>query len=162
MKGNPSANDFTARGGWWVVAQLAMFAAAYLIPEWYGWSAPLAALDVIAWAGYALLVAGLLLFAAGAAALGRNLTPFPRPTERAVLRTGGVYAWVRHPIYASVLFMAMGWSLVNHSIAGLGFDVLLLVFFDRKSAREERWLAEKFSGYADYCRRVRKLIPGIY
>lgn len=162
MKTDSIANAFTARGGWWVVAQLVMFVAAYLIPGWYGWSTSLASLDAMAGVGYALLAAGLVLFVVAALTLGRALTPFPRPIETAVLRTGGVYALVRHPIYAGVLIMAIGWSLVNHSIAGLGFDLLLLVFFDRKSAREERWLVERFPDYVSYRQQVCKLIPWIY
>ena len=39
---------------------------------------------------------------------------------------------------------------------------LLVVFFDIKSRREEAWLAARFPAYADYRRRVRKLIPFIY
>ena len=39
---------------------------------------------------------------------------------------------------------------------------LLLVFFDIKSRREEAWLVARFPAYADYRRRVRKLIPFIY
>jgi len=69
---------------------------------------------------------------------------------------------VRHPLYSGILFMAFGWSLYANSFVGLAFDVLLLVFFDRKAAREEAWLAEKFPDYAAYRRRVKKLVPWIY
>jgi protein-S-isoprenylcysteine O-methyltransferase Ste14 len=44
----------------------------------------------------------------------------------------------------------------------IGYAIILLVFFDIKSRREERWLSEKFSGYAAYQKRVRKLIPLLY
>jgi len=36
------------------------------------------------------------------------------------------------------------------------------VFLDVKSRREEKWLSDKFSTYAAYKKRVRKLIPFIY
>ena len=42
------------------------------------------------------------------------------------------------------------------------YAVLLLLFLDVKSRREERWLSAKFSSYADYRKRVRKLIPFVY
>jgi protein-S-isoprenylcysteine O-methyltransferase Ste14 len=113
-------------------------------------------------AGWALAVAGAVLFAAAASVLGRFLTPFPEPLPRAQLRTGGVYALVRHPIYTAVLGMALGWALVQRSLWGVLFDVLLLVFFDRKVVAEERRLLAKFPDYAAYRQRVRKLIPGIY
>ena len=153
---------FQKHGGWWVVAQFPLLLLAYLIPERFGRSLPLMEPDAVAALGLLLLVSGVIQFAAGAVTLGRALTPFPRPLEIAVLRTSGIYALVRHPIYTGVLSMAIGWSLYQHSPAGLAFDAMLFVFFDRKAAREEIWLAEKFSDYAAYRQRVKKLIPWIY
>ena len=40
--------------------------------------------------------------------------------------------------------------------------MLLLLFFDLKSRREEQWLRERYPGYDSYQRRVRKLIPWLY
>lgn len=154
--------NFSERGGWWVVAQLVMFVAAYFIPDRFGWTVPWTSPDLATGAGVVLLAAGVLLFVIAALTLGPALTPFPRPNEAGVLRTGGVYAIVRHPIYTGVLLAAFGWSLTHHSVVGLGFDVLLFFFFDRKSAREERWLVERYPDYGSYRQRVRKLIPGIY
>jgi protein-S-isoprenylcysteine O-methyltransferase Ste14 len=108
------------------------------------------------------MVAGALLTLTGVVSLGRWLTPFPQPLPESQLRTTGAYALVRHPLYSGILFMALGWSLYSLSVAGLAFDAVLFVFFDRKAAREEFWLADKFSGYAAYRRRVKKLIPWIY
>lgn len=153
---------FRANGGWWVVVQFALFIVAYLIPVRYGQDWPPLQHGVVTGAGLLLLVFGVIQFAAGAVTLGRGLTPFPRPMETTVLRTHGVYGLVRHPIYTGVLAMAIGWSLYQQSLAGLGFDVVLFIFFDRKAAREERWLIEKFPDYAQYRKRVKRLIPGIY
>jgi protein-S-isoprenylcysteine O-methyltransferase Ste14 len=150
---------FGARGGWWVAVQIPLLLLAYLIPHWTG-SIPKE--SVITISGQVLLVAGALLTLAGVVALGRGLTPFPQPLPESSLRTRGAYALVRHPLYSGILLMACGWSLTSNSLAGLAFDIVLLVFFDRKAAREEIWLAEKFPDYAAYRRRVKKLIPWIY
>jgi protein-S-isoprenylcysteine O-methyltransferase Ste14 len=40
--------------------------------------------------------------------------------------------------------------------------LIVLVFFDIKSRREERWLKAKYPGYGAYQKSVRKLIPFIY
>ena len=48
------------------------------------------------------------------------------------------------------------------SVLGVILAVVLFIFFDRKSRREEAWLMEAYPGYADYRGRVKKLIPGIY
>jgi protein-S-isoprenylcysteine O-methyltransferase Ste14 len=155
-------DGFSARGGWWVAVQLPLLLLAYLVPTWTGRAPSFAQLDLVAAAGLALLIAGALLFAAAASALGRALTPFPRPVAGGALRTHGVYAWVRHPIYAGVLCMSLGWSLYQHSLVGVAFTALLFAFFDRKAAREETWLAEVYPAYAAYRRRVKRLIPGLY
>jgi protein-S-isoprenylcysteine O-methyltransferase Ste14 len=155
-------DGFGARGGWWVAAQIPLLLLAFLVPGWTGQAdtGSLASLQV--YAGRTLFFVGALFALAGAASLGRGLTPFPQPLPKSQLRTGGAYALVRHPIYTGVLFMAFGWSISSNSLAGLLVDVPLFVFFDRKAAREEIWLAGKFSGYAAYRRRVKKLIPWIY
>ena len=157
-----NSNGFAARGGWWVVAQMPLLLLAYLIPVWTGRTLPLDRLDGVGAVGLALIVAGIVQSAAGLFTLGVGLTPYPRPLDNGVLRTRGAYALVRHPIYTGILFVAAGWSLHYHSLAGLGFDLALFVFFDRKSAHEERWLVRKYPEYEDYRRRVKKLIPWIY
>lgn len=155
-------DGFSARGGWWVVVQIPLLLLAYLIPGWIGHAVTGRLATMLMYAGQALLVAGALLTITGVVSLGRWLTPFPQPLPESQLRTAGAYALVRHPLYSGILFMAFGWSLYSTSVAGLAFDVALFVFFDRKAAREEIWLAGKFPGYAAYRSRVKKLIPWIY
>jgi protein-S-isoprenylcysteine O-methyltransferase Ste14 len=162
MNENPEAKSFSERGGWWVLAQFPLLIIAYLVPLWFGRQVSLAQLDFVSGAGLILLGAGILQSAAGVVALGRVLTPFPCPVDHGELRTSGAYSLVRHPIYSGILFMALGWSLYRFSIPGVVFDVLLFVFFDRKAAREEQWLIERYPAYVAYRHRVRKLIPGIY
>jgi len=152
---------FLARGGGWIIAQVFMLLIAFTLPLWQG--LPDSGLAT-GWRfiGWGLIVAGFAVFMAGAATLGRALTPFPMPLADATLRTQGIYRWVRHPIYAGVLAAAFGWSLIRLSLAGLLFDIVLFVFFDRKAAREETWLISKYPDYPAYCRKVRKLIPWVY
>ena len=69
---------------------------------------------------------------------------------------------MRHPIYAGLIIGALGWSLLTNSLLALGLAVVLLIFFDIKSRREERQLLARFPAYADYRRRVRKFFPYLY
>ena len=57
---------------------------------------------------------------------------------------------------------AFGWAGVVQGWLTLLWALVLLVFFDIKSRREEAWLLARFPAYADYQRRVRKLLPFIY
>jgi protein-S-isoprenylcysteine O-methyltransferase Ste14 len=69
---------------------------------------------------------------------------------------------VRHPIYSGLILAALGWAFWVHGWLTIGYVVVLFVFFDIKSRREERWLAEKYAGYEAYRKRVHKLIPFVY
>jgi protein-S-isoprenylcysteine O-methyltransferase Ste14 len=158
---NTENGGFTARGGWWVLAQVPVMLGALVAPLVWG-AGSFDGANVIQLAGAALTALGFLLAIAGLVALGSALTPFPRPLANARLRQSGVYAWVRHPIYGALILASLGWSLTWLSLPGLLFSVVVVLFFDRKSAFEERLLRARFPEYAGYARRVRKLLPWIY
>jgi len=48
--------------------------------------------------------------ALAAARLGEGLTPFPKPPAQAQLVRRGVYAMVRHPVYAGLMALSLGWA----------------------------------------------------
>jgi protein-S-isoprenylcysteine O-methyltransferase Ste14 len=152
-----------SRGEWLVVGQVALIALVFLGPRHgAGWPAgePIAVLA--RWTGGALAITGLALFLAGVAWLGSNLTPLPRPKPDGRLVQTGPYRWVRHPVYAGGILVSFGWGLWVGGWLTLSYALLLLVFLDFKSAREERWLREKFPEYPAYAAKVRKLIPFVY
>ena len=145
------------RGEGWVLLQLVLFVIIFLAPD-IGFPAP----DWLRYLGLVILGIGAILGTGGVLALGKNLTAFPKPIENGVLVTAGVYGIVRHPIYAGLIFGTLGWSLYRSNLLGIGMSLLLFLFFDMKSRREERWLVEAYANYPDYQRRVKKLIPAIY
>src|SRR3972149_5977694 len=105
-----------------------------------GWSeGPAGALLV---GGLAIGAAGLLLFAWGVAALGSSLPPYPRPHERASLRSEGIYRHVRHPIYGGGVLMALGWSLALSPLA-LVATVLLWLLLAVKGRHQGGTLARR-------------------
>ena len=150
---------FFQRGGAWVLGQGVLLAGVIML-------APLVHAStcqpvvVIAGAVLLLMSAGVAL--AGAVALGRNLTPFPKPAAQAQLVRHGIYAFVRHPLYTSVIAGALGWALVWQSWPALWVALALVPFFDAKARREEGWLREKFPAYAIYQQQVRRFIPWLY
>ena len=60
------------------------------------------------------------------------------------------------------MISAAGWAIAWHSIAGALLAITLLVFFDMKARREERWLEAAYPDYAQYRGRTRKLVPFLY
>lgn len=146
------------RGEGWFVLQMVLFAIIFFAPQ----ATCVACPPWLSWVGLAILAVGGALGTWGMLALGRNLTPFPKPIEGGELVTHGPYRFVRHPIYAGLIFGTLGWALFRGSLLGLGLVVLLFIFFDLKSRREEEWLREAYPGYEAYQRRVKKLIPFVY
>jgi len=152
------------RGEWYVVAQIFLFALVIFgpdsLPGLPAWSEPAASIAAVL--GALLMVAGALLSASGILRLGGNLTPLPYPKECAELVESGPYRIVRHPIYSGLIIAAFGLALWRNSLLTAAYALILLVFFDIKSRKEEIWLAEKFEGYAEYRTRAKKLLPWIY
>ena len=112
--------------------------------------------------GYGIFIFGTIIALIAAINLGKNLTPLPRPKENAELVQTGLYRWVRHPIYFGVIVLSLGWGLIQQSTLVWLYVVIIAIFFDIKSRKEEHWLVERFPAYTDYQGRVRKLIPWIY
>ncbi|MBO9309089.1 MAG: isoprenylcysteine carboxylmethyltransferase family protein [Chloroflexi bacterium] len=148
-----------SRGERWVVVQLILLSALLLAPAIAPerWSA--AAADLARPLGLGIGALGALIVALAARYLGRNLTIFPKPKADGYMTDRGVYRFVRHPMYCGVILCALGWSLWQTSGAALVISAILLVFFDRKAAQEERWLQARYPEYAAYRRRVKKFLP---
>lgn len=152
------------RGEWYVVLQFVLLGVLVFgpkalpgIPLWQPpWSTVAFALGVV------LIVIGALLVGAGLLSLGSNLTAVPYPKESARLVNNRAYSIVRHPIYSGIIFGSFGYACVSASWLTLLYAVLIFLFFDIKSRKEEAWLTERFEGYARYKQRVRKLIPFVY
>ena len=118
--------------------------------------------SLLLWLGYGIFILGTVIALIAAINLGKNLTPLPRPKENAELTQGGLYRFVRHPIYFGVIMLSVGWGLIQQSTLVWLYVLIIATFFDIKSRKEEQWLQAKFSAYADYQGRVRKLIPWVY
>lgn len=75
----------------------------------------------------------------------------------------GVYAIVRHPMYAGALLLIAATPLALGSYWGLLVVLVALPALIWRLLDEERILARDLPGYVEYCRRVRyRLIPGIW
>ena len=153
------SQGFVQRGGWWVVWQFLLLLAVGILGITY--HATSKSLPVFI-CGLVFLAASAICGISGALALGRNLTPFPKPSNKTQLVRHGIYALIRHPLYTSVFCAAVGWSLIWQSWPALVASLGLGVFFDAKARHEERWLRQQFPEYADYERRVQRFMPWIY
>jgi len=129
--------------------------ALVLLPGANHWPTPgwlQAVASVVVFGGFALMGIAAL-------GLGRSLTPTPVPVSYGELQTGGMYRWMRHPIYTGVLMLVAGLAMRSGKLVHLVIAVGTFVFFDRKARWEEARLAEKYSGYSDYAQQTPRFIP---
>lgn len=110
-------------------------------------------------AGVGLVAAGSGLALAGALALGPALTPSPRPSPAARLRTTGVYGRVRHPIYTGLSVAATGRALASGAPRHVLAAGALVGLFQVKARVEEALLVARFPGYRAYARRTPAWLP---
>ncbi len=134
----------SSRGAGWVAAQFVLFALIVLSffvgggVTRLGWIAVVAGAALAFWAGRTM---------------GRSLSPFPKPPEHAELVDHGPFRFLRHPIYVGAALFFGGLSLV-FSVWGLVLTAVLALFWVAKARVEERYLLERFPGYAEYRKRT--------
>ena len=162
--GQPSLPDLGPRGEGWLIGQfllLGLLAAVGLPGLADLWPHALVDWLALAAGAAALATAGWVVLAAFRE-LGRNLTPLPRPRDDAVLVETGIYAAIRHPIYAGLILGGLGWSGLTRSLLAVAVTALLAIYLDLKSRREEAWLGERYTAYGAYRKRTKRLVPGLY
>lgn len=144
--------------GWLLVGVQALLMILFvLLPKRRSLFAPPDFLDVL---GIILMVAGLAIVLIALLSLGAALTPTPVPQEGAALRTDGIYALVRHPVYSGILVAALGFTLAVGSVWQVLMWVALAVFFYAKAFWEDRLLADKHGvAWFDYADHVSGFIP---
>jgi protein-S-isoprenylcysteine O-methyltransferase Ste14 len=117
----------------------------------------------VAWIGVALTAAGITFAFWARFTLGRNWSGTVTVKHDHELIVRGPYRIVRHPIYTGFTLAMLGTAVVIGQARGLVAVALIVVAWRFKWGIEERFMLEEFGDrYADYRKRVRALIPGIW
>lgn len=111
------------------------------------------------------LFLGIMLIVAGVAfwLLAVVNSKITSEIESNNLVTTGIYAYVRHPIYAAFLYIAAGLILISQNVFLFVLPVIFWAFFTLVMINtEEKWLLDLYGDeYLDYSRKVNRFIPKV-
>lgn len=121
-------------------------------------------MPVLSYLGIAVDTASLWLFYRTHRDLGQNWSVSLDLRERHTLVTTGIYATVRHPMYAGFWLMGLAQLLLLPNwIAGpaglVGFGLL---YFGRVRREEEMMIAAFGEEYRAYMRRTARVVPWLF
>jgi len=146
----------------WIYDYLQPASAVALLDAlvWPGWLPRLAVpIPPVAASGVALSAAGLWLFVAAKRRLGLDYSPCDDARLPRELVLHGVYAVVRHPLYAANLLLLGGAGLATGSAVLAANWVILLGCYLASIRLEERSLEGRFPEYRAYRARTGALLP---
>lgn len=113
------------------------------------------------WSGAALLAGCLLLLWRAHADLGLNWSSSVELQREHTLVTGGVYARLRHPIYAALWLWSLAQPLlIQNWIGGLAGVITFALLYFTRVPREEQMLLDRFGEeYRIYMKKTGRVVP---
>jgi len=119
-----------------------------------GWS-----VKRIFWMGTTFESIGIIGILLAALSLQRSLTAMPIPKADGKMTRQGLYRYVRHPMYTSVLLLSFGIALNSGTLYKYLLVGSLFVLLYFKSAYEESFLSEKYLDYSNYAKVTPRFLP---
>lgn len=112
-------------------------------------------------AGIVLFAVAVWLFWRAHRDLGANWSPTLQIRERHELVTSGIYARIRHPMYAAIWLWALAQPLLLQNwIAGPPVLLAFAAMYAYRSQAEEAMMVDQFGdAYRAYAARVPRLLP---
>jgi protein-S-isoprenylcysteine O-methyltransferase Ste14 len=81
-----------------------------------------------------------------------------KPTEGGLVTTGP-YRYLRHPVYAAVLYFVWAGVFSHLSVAPVTLGALLTGGLFIRMLTEEKMVSERYPEYAAYAARTRRIVP---
>lgn len=110
--------------------------------------------------GLLIIIIGCLTNILGRFSLGRNWANQIKVYDGHSLVRSGAYRYVRHPLYASLIWMFFGGSLVYLNYSALLLNVLIFIpFMYYRAKQEEAELSSRFKEYGEYAKQTGMFFP---
>ena len=110
---------------------------------------------IFSFLGFLLIIFALIIMFMAIKDLGSNLSPLPRPLPNANLITSGIYRFMRHPMYFSLILISFGFFITKLSLYYLCLTISLALIIKLKIILEEKYLNKKFKNYFIYADKVK-------
>jgi protein-S-isoprenylcysteine O-methyltransferase Ste14 len=112
--------------------------------------------------GSALMVAAVAILIFAAIALRPALTVTPEPRARAPFITGGIYRYIRHPMYSAVMMIGIGLYLNKPSTLMMILLLGLMLVMYAKASYEDSLLRARWPEAKAYQARTGAFFPKIF
>lgn len=110
--------------------------------------------------GLLLLIVGCFVNVKGRLDLGKNWSNQIKIYTDHSFVSSGVYKFVRHPLYASIIWMFCGASLIyTNYLALLANLIIFIPFMSYRAQQEEKMLTKEFKNYKNYQIKVGMFFP---
>jgi protein-S-isoprenylcysteine O-methyltransferase Ste14 len=152
-------------GEYWVVAQIILLSIFIALPTQplFDFNEYEILENLMGWVlATIFMFSAALIILRGIFDLGKSLTILPYPKHNGKFVKTGIYAIIRHPLYFGIILATQAWTIFTLSWTHLICSITLAILLNIKASNEEKWLLQKYSDYAEYKTRVKKIIPGIY
>ena len=110
---------------------------------------------IFSFVGFLLIIISTIVMLISIKDLGSNLSPFPRPIVNGNLTTSGIYSFIRHPMYYSLILISFGFFITKLSFYHLCLTISLALIIKFKIILEEKFLNKKFKNYFIYTNKVK-------
>jgi protein-S-isoprenylcysteine O-methyltransferase Ste14 len=139
----------------WILVSLQLICLGYIFTS-ASWRA--VRIDLQIWE-----LSGVFLALTGVLGLNwHSFSIFPEPKTKGRLITSGIFAYIRHPIYAGILLVCSSIIWQYWSIERVLTFLSLTSIFIIKIQKEEKFLITKYPEYSDYQKITNRLIPFLW
>ena len=110
---------------------------------------------IFSFVGFLLIIISTIVMLISIKDLGSNLSPFPRPIVNGNLTTSGIYSFISHPMYYSLILISFGFFITKLSFYHLCLTISLALIIKLKIILEGKYLNKKFKNYFIYTHKVK-------
>ena len=104
------------------------------------------------------VLAALLMIWARVTFGRRSFHATANPTEGGLVTTGP-YRYIRHPIYAAIIYFAWAGVLSHISFLSIALGLCLILGLSVRIVLEEHLVRERYPEYETYAARTKRIVP---